>query len=169
MFEIVNTAYLYELVTLQAFTKYAGAASSVMDNSVQMVAYMARVILPSRDIHLAGRCNSYIVLKLQVEGWVDLCTELIVSAGSLLCTLYDNQTVELVNTVFTQPSLPSTDATVSLRTVDTVSEGGMFNVTVELATAGTLACDLVVTLFAIPGTATGKKQSIYCCHTDKSY
>ena len=69
-----------------------------------------------------------------------------------------NQTVdrELVNTVFTQPSLPATDATVSLWTVDIANEGGMLNVTVELAASGTLACELVVTLFATPGTATGE-------------
>ena len=38
-----------------------------------------------------------------------------------------------------------------------VTEGGMFNVSVELATSGAVACELVVALLATPGTATGEK------------
>ena len=39
-----------------------------------------------------------------------------------------------------------------------VTDGSTFNVGVELEMTGTLDCDLVVTLLAIPGTATGEKQ-----------
>lgn len=39
----------------------------------------------------------------------------------------------------------------------------MFDITVDLATSGTLACDLVVTLLANAGTATSKKQYIDFC------
>ena len=56
--------------------------------------------------------------------------------------------------------LLSTDATVSLQTITSVSEGSILNVSIELATSGALACELVVTLLATPGTATGKKKSI---------
>ena len=74
----------------------------------------------------------------------------------------DNQTAggKLVKPVITQPISPSTDATVSLQTITSVSEGGMLNVTVELAASGTLACDLVVTLLATPDTATGKFTAV---------
>ena len=51
----------------------------------------------------------------------------------------------------------STDATVSLQTITSVTEGSMFNVSVELTTSGTLACDLEVTLMVTPGNAIGKK------------
>ena len=57
----------------------------------------------------------------------------------------------------------STDAVVSLQTMTSVTEGSMLNVSVELATSGTLACELVVTLVVTPGTATGKKLSIHWC------
>ena len=36
----------------------------------------------------------------------------------------------------------------------------MFNVSVELTTFGTLACDLTVTLMLTPGTATGEKHKM---------
>ena len=55
----------------------------------------------------------------------------------------------------------------SLQTITSVTEGSMFNVSVELATSGTLACELVVTLVATPGTATGKKLSIHWCQIIK--
>ena len=57
----------------------------------------------------------------------------------------------------------STDATVSLQTITSVTEGGIFNVSVELTTSGTLAHDLVVTLLVISGTATGEKLNSFCC------
>ena len=38
--------------------------------------------------------------------------------------------------------------------------GNVFTVNVELTTSGTLACDLVVTLVIIPGTATGEKHNL---------
>ena len=41
-----------------------------------------------------------------------------------------------------------------------MTEGSMFNVNVELATSGTLACELVVALLATPGTASGKNKII---------
>ena len=41
-----------------------------------------------------------------------------------------------------------------------MSEGSILNVSIELAISGALACELVVTLLATPGTATGKKKSI---------
>ena len=51
----------------------------------------------------------------------------------------------------------STDASVFLQPITSVTEGSMFSVNVELTTFGTLACDLVVTLMVTPGSATGKK------------
>ena len=45
----------------------------------------------------------------------------------------------------------------SLETITSVTEGSMFNVSVELTTSGSLACDLEVTLMVTPGSATSKK------------
>ena len=56
------------------------------------------------------------------------------------------------------PYLSPVDAQVSLQSIPNVTEGSTFNVSIDLETSGTLDCDLVVTLLAIPGTATGEKQ-----------
>ena len=57
----------------------------------------------------------------------------------------------------------SIDARVSLQPIINVTEGSTFNVSVELEITGTLDCDLVVTLLAIPSTATGEKKSTDWC------
>ena len=44
-----------------------------------------------------------------------------------------------------------------------MTEGTIFDITVDLTTSGTLACELVVTLLANANTATGKKQYIDFC------
>ena len=55
----------------------------------------------------------------------------------------------------------SADATFSLQTIPPVAEGGDFIVTVELATPGTLACAVVVTLVTATGSAVGKHNKHY--------